>query len=151
MAAQIPDTIFIQGEKLELCCDPLELYWVFKKKNRPPFLKSPSCKRGYIATWEIIDKTLYLRDIHAHVRKRFMFWKSVIRYTMAMLFPESNATGMKAVWFSGKIRIPVGKRVSTVQYDYDSYFERELLITINRGIVTNAVILDYAERELIEA
>lgn len=149
MAAQLPDIIFYNDEKLELYSNPLESYWSSNKKRRPTFQVEEECRRGYIATWEIIDKLLILREIDGNVEKRFfLFWRKIKRYSMKMLFPAINTKGVVASWFTGKIRIPQGKMMFYVHQEYDSRFEREMVITIERGKVLKTVVLDYREQTL---
>jgi hypothetical protein len=150
MAAQLPDSIILQGEKQDLYSNPLELYWQLRNKKRPAFHLSSICKRGYIATWEIFDKKLILRSIDGNIEKRFfLFWKKTVRYTLNMLFPKAGTGGVKAVWFSGKLRIPQGKRTLYVHHEYDSRFERELVITVEKGTVVKAVTLDNVQQRLL--
>lgn len=65
--AQDPDIIYYKGKKYSLFSNPLEQY--FKSINNRPklFLESncgnTACWRGYIATWEISDKKLFLTEI----------------------------------------------------------------------------------------
>ena len=149
MAAQLPDIIHIHGEKFDLYSNPLEQYWSLKKKKRPDFLWSSMCKRGYIASWEIMDNQLILRSIDGNVEKRsFIFWKKTVRYILQMLFPKAGPGGVRANWFTGKIRIPQGKRTLYVHHEYDSRFEKELVITIQQGTIVKTVVLDYENQQL---
>lgn len=149
MAAQLPDKIILDNKILELYSNPLEQYWTINKKRRPLFESFRDCKRGYIATWELMDKLLILRAIEGRVRKKYLlFWNRVISYSLKKLFPSVNDTGIVASWFTGKIRIPQGKRTVYVHHDYDSRFERELIITIENGKVMKSVVLDYAQQKL---
>jgi hypothetical protein len=149
MAAQLPDIIHIHGEKMDLYSNPLEPYWQLKSKRRPSFLWSSMCKRGYIATWELLDKQLILRNIDGNIKRRsFLFWSKIMRFTLKMLFPKSGTGGVKANWFSGKIRIPHGKRTLYVHNEYDSRFEKEMVITIKQGNVIKIVMLDYENQQL---
>ena len=107
------------------------------------------CKRGYIATWEIVDKQLILRSVDGNIETRFfLLWKKTIRYTLQMLFPRAGASGVKATWFSGKLRIPHGRRRLYVHNEYDSRFEKEMVITVERGWVVKSVMLDYENQQL---
>ena len=149
MAAQLPDSIILHGEKLDLYSNPLEKYWQIKSKKRPEFHVTPICKRGYIATWEILDKSLILRNIDGNVERRFfLFWKKTVRFTLRMLFSKAK-TGVKATWFTGKIRIPLGKRMLYVHNEYDSRFEKEMVITIDKGAVIRTVTLDNVAQKLL--
>jgi hypothetical protein len=149
MAAQLPDIIIIQGEQMDLYSNPLEQYWSLYKKKRPAFQSSSSCKRGYIATWEILDKQLLFRSIDGNVEKRsFLFWKKIVRCSMKMLFSKAGNKPVIAKWFTGKIRIPQGNRTLYVHNEYDSRFEREMVITIENGSVIKTVVLDYTQQKL---
>jgi len=150
MAAQLPDNILFDGEKLDLYSNPLELYWQVRNKKRPVFHITPICKRGYIATWEIFDKHLILRSIDGNVENRFfLFWRKTVRFTLKMLFSRAGTGGVKATWFSGKIRIPLGKRLLYVHNEYDSRFEKEMVITIDKGAVVRTVTLDNVQQKLL--
>ncbi|HEU5290691.1 MAG TPA: hypothetical protein VFU05_08630 [Cyclobacteriaceae bacterium] len=149
MAAQLPDNIILQGEKLDLYSNPLEKFWQNKNKKRPEFHATPICKRGYIATWEIIDKHLILRSVDGNVDKRFfLFWKKTVKFTLKMLFSKARA-GVRASWFTGKIRVPLGKRMLYVHNEYDSRFEKEMVITIDKGSVVRTVTLDNVAQKLL--
>ena len=149
MAAQLPDNILYEGEKMDLYSNPLENYWALRNKKRPNFYWTPICKRGYVATWEIIDNQLILRSIDGNVEKRyFLFWKKPVRCTLKMIFSKAGVGGVKASWFSGKIRIPQGKRTLYVHNEYDSRFEREMVITVEQGNVVKTVVLDYIQQKL---
>jgi hypothetical protein len=149
MAAQLPDIIIMGGERMDLYSNPLEQYWSLHKKKRPAFQSSSSCKRGYIATWEILDKQLLFRSIDGNVEKRsFLFWKKIVRCSMKMLFSKAGNKPVIVKWFTGKIRIPQGNRTLYVHNEYDSRFEREMVITIENGSVIKTVVLDYTQQKL---
>lgn len=151
MAAQLPDCIILHGERMDLYSNPLEQYWILRKKKRPMFNTSQNCKRGYVATWEILDKQLILRNIDGNAEKRyFLFWKKIARYTLKMLFARAGNGGVLASWFTGKIRIPQGNRTLYVHNEYDSRFEREMVITVQQGKVLKTVVLDYTQQKLEE-
>lgn len=149
MAAQLPDILLLNGEKMDLYSNPLEPYWFLYPKKRPTFQPSESCKRGYVATWEICDKLLILRGIEGNViRRNFLFWKKVKPYSWKMLFPKVRKEGLVASWFTGKIRIPQGDRIFYVHEAYDSRFEREMIITLEKGQVIKTVVLDNKQQKL---
>ncbi|MEQ1586265.1 MAG: hypothetical protein ABL895_10325 [Cyclobacteriaceae bacterium] len=149
MAAQLPDILFLNSEKMDLYSNPLEPYWLMYPKKRPAFQSSESCKRGYVATWEICDKLLILRGIEGNViRRNFLFWKKVKPYSWKMLFPKVRKEGLVASWFTGKIRAPQGNRIFYVHEAYDSRFEREMIITLEKGQVIKTVVLDNKQQKL---
>jgi hypothetical protein len=149
MAAQLPDKILLNGEYHHLYSNPLEHYWILTDKRRPTFYPLPNCRRGYIATWEVKDNQLYLKDIDGNYEKTtFFFGKQTARYGLKILFPKSGNRLAKANWFSGKLRIPQGK-MTMYDEDYGSRFEQEIIITIEKGDVVKMVTIDYTKRVLI--
>jgi hypothetical protein len=151
MAAQLPDFILINGVKMNLFSNPLEQLWPNFNKKRPTFRESLICKRGYIATWEIRNKDLILRTLDGNVIERtWLFWKRLVRYSVQTLFPRAGDRGVKATWFSGKIRIPKGKQILYVHSNYDSRFEKEMVISVEKGAVTKTVVIDNMQQRLEE-
>ena len=62
--AQQPDILFYNGKKYSLYTNPLEGYFrKYPDKKPKTSIISTGNWRGYIATFEIIDSTLFLRDI----------------------------------------------------------------------------------------
>ena len=57
--------------------------------------------------------------------------------------PKAKNKLVKATWFSGKIRIPIGNMTMFEDRGYDSRFEKEQIITINRGEIIKSVTLDF--------
>ena len=80
-----------------------------------------------------------------------LFWKKIIPYSLKMLFKKAGDRAVMATWFTGKIRIPQGNRTYYVHEGYDSRFERETLITIDKAKVIKTVVLDYTRQELVVA
>ena len=150
MAAQVPDRILLNSEDLDLYSNPLELYWINTGKKRPSFHVSPECKRGYIADWEIKDQELFLTAVSASFDKRFLiFGKKLAVYTLKTLFPRCRGRLVKAIWFSGKLRIPHGKMTMYEHQGYESRFEKEIIVTVEKGKVIKMVTLDFTQKTLI--
>ena len=149
MAAQLPDKILVDGEQRELYSNPLELFWTSTKKTRPRFITTTECSRGYIAAWEIRNNNLLLKEINATYDRNYIFFKKKASYSLRNLFPKSKDRPVKAAWFSGKIRVPIGKMSMYVHSGYDSRFEKELILTIQEGEVIKVVTLDMKEKSLV--
>lgn len=149
MAAQKADIIVMDGETMDLYTNPLEDYWTRNKKRRPSFYGLDVCRRGYIATWNIRDGQLFLTGIEGDIENRSLFSSKAKKCTLKMLFKKPHPDGVKAEWFSGKLRIPRGNMTQYEHSGYDSRFERELIITINKGDVIKVATLDYTQRTLI--
>jgi hypothetical protein len=95
---------------------------------------------------------LLLRALDGNIaRSSFFFWKKFIPYTVDMLFPRSGGRTVKANWFSGKLRIPRGSMTRYDHHGYNSRFEKETLITVERGNVVKTVTIDYTSQRLVES
>jgi len=149
MAAQLPDKILLNGRLQQLFSNPLEHYWLKSEKKRPAFYSLPNCRRGYVATWEVLGKQLHLREIDGnHEKVNIFFRKETTRFSIKDIFPKSLGRLVKANWFSGKLRIPQGK-MTTYDDDYGSRFEQEMIITVEKGDIIKIATLDYTNRTLI--
>ena len=126
MTSQVADKIIIKGVSYPLFTNPLDEYWTKKNPKPAVGMTETSCWRGYIATWEIIDNVLCLVDI--------IFYTPDGEAGLDNVFPQ-HIGKIKAVWFSGKLRIPIGNCLRYVHGGYDSVYESDLIIRIRRGIV----------------
>ena len=144
MAAQLPDKVLVDGQQWDLFSNPLEQYWMRQYKKRPNFVPLPNCKRGYIANWEIKDNQFFLNSIDGNHEKRSLFFGvEQLRFSLKDLIPKSNNKPVLAKWFSGKLRIPKGRMTLYNHQDYNSRFEKETIITIDKGTLTKMVTIDY--------
>ena len=57
--------------------------------------------------------------------------------------------GVLANWFSGKLRVPAGNMTQYEHFSYNSRFEKEIIITVDKGQVIKMVTLDYTQQKLI--
>ena len=150
MAAQLPDKIVIDGKEMDLYSNPLEEYWITKEKRRPMFCTTMECRRGYIATWMLIDNQLYLKDVSGAIRRRnFILGDKIVNCTLEKLFSKPGKLGVKADWFSGKLRIPDGSMTMFEDNEYDSRFEKEIILSIDHGNIVKRVTLDKVRHTLI--
>jgi len=149
MAAQLPDKILLNGRSQQLYSNPLEHYWLQPEKKRPLFYPLPNCRRGYVATWEVIGNQFHLKEIDGNHEKTEMFFrKATARYSIDDIFPKARGRLVKASWFSGKLRVPQGK-MTAYDEDYSSRFERDTIISVEKGNIIKIVTLDYTRRALI--
>jgi len=147
MAAQLPDRIMLNGEYLSLYSNPLEQYWN-SGRNRPTFQSTRECRRGYVADWEIRADQLFITGIEGTYKRSFLFFKKISRFTLDTLFPRKPGKLIKAKWFTGKLRVPVGKMMRYGPVEYESRFEKETILTIEHGDVIKTVTLDFVQRTL---
>jgi hypothetical protein len=131
MTAQAPERLFYENQLLCIFDEPLLYYWA-SIEPLPQIVhelswSSTNCYRGYIGFWTIDDDRLYLIHIDGVL-------KSGEPLTIQHIFP--NATGkVLADWYSGVLRCPRGERLKAVNMGYESIFEEDLLITVEKGVV----------------
>jgi len=136
MTAQISDTLILNGEKVSLQCDPPLPYNHPRITTRPPedweeddrWCCSTACWRGYIATWEIRDNRLYLNGIRGD-------WRLL-------------GDPLFADWVTDELIIPRGERLLYVHMGYGSVYAQEERITVEKGIVTQTVIINNNPKNL---
>ena len=126
MTAQIGETVIIDGKSYRMCACPLDRY-LEQLENPPkfPFVGS-HLWRGYVGHWAIVDNALYLTKLDACI-------------SLKDLFPNANGKVL-ADWFSGDIRVVSGKMLQYVHTGFASIFERDIMITVEGGIVTRQQI-----------
>ena len=144
MTAQIPDTILIDGQAHALFSEPLDAY--YSDAPRPNFIPQNTANwRGYVGTWEIREGRLYLIRIAAEICALPLRWncpKDQRREVgLADLFPARGAA-VPADWFSGTLRVPVGGQLQYRHMGYESVYEFDLMLTIEKGVVKSTTTLD---------
>lgn len=134
---------------MDLFSNPLEMYWEKAGKHKPGFNTIETCKRGYIASWAIKENQLLLVDIDGEYTSTvLLFRRKLVKATVKKVFPKSNGS-VFANWYSGKLRIPTGSMTQYEHDDYNSRFEKEIIITIEKGKVLKMVTLDYTQQRLV--
>ena len=127
--AQYPDKIIYNGIEYDLFVNPLEAYLSINPDKRPRSnLISSALWRGYIATFEIVNSELYLKDIKISTGDmQKTEWVSVL--------PEflDGQPNLKIDWFSGLLVIPHGKLINYVHMGYASTYENYLLLEMENG------------------
>ena len=118
MTIQAGDILSYNGEKTTIATEPLKPY--LEARSDVGFIfKSTAWVRGYIATWEIRNKKLYLASLVGFIE---------------------NKTEFFANWFSGDIRIPEGKLLEKINLGYESVFEKDRILTFNKGILISETV-----------
>lgn len=62
------------------------------------------------------------------------------------LFPGQDR--VFADWFTGQIRIPYGELMEYVHMDYCSIYEKDIILTVVEGVVTEKIIIDNTNRPM---
>lgn len=142
--AQFPDYLIYKGEKLPIYSNPLESYFT-AENPRPKDLFRFSCTalwRGYLAWWKVEDGYLYLTKIVTGSCSA-----NAPEIPVARVFPGREAP-VKAVWFSGTLRIPQGRRLRYVHMGYGSVYEKDLLLTFEKGRLVREDVIDNTKSRL---
>jgi len=139
--AQEPDILIYKGKKYSLYTNPLEEYFrKYPDKKPKSSIISTSNWRGYVATFEIIDSTLFLRDIEMEIEGEKGFrTKSV----MNEVFPGESLIELE--WFNGLLTLPYGQLLNYVHMGYSSSFEYYLILEIRSGTLTKAKDFKYED------
>lgn len=143
MTAQIPETLQYEGQTLSMCSNPLNDYFALAGKKPPFAFTCTALWRGYVGQWEIVDGRLYLVGLSGEL----MDGSEV---SLATLFPEFPDR-VFAHWYSGTLRIPQGKQLEYVHMGYGSRFEQDLLIQLDRGVVTQTRVRQNGKSESASA
>jgi len=139
------DTLSLFSNPLELRSDWKELYKKISiaienedkrlypkkyEKKEVEVLFSTACWRGYIAEWEIINSQIYLNNIYACQDKN-------VRIDLKKILPKEFNNGLIfANWINGKLRAPKGVCLEWLNLDYNSIYEKELVLEFKNGILT---------------
>lgn len=127
MTAQYSEILHYKGEKLSMRVTPLSDYFVLMGM-RPNFqVRSTACWRCYVGEWEISLDRLYLIGISAN-------YDDGTEVTLGSLFPGYDSR-VFANWYSGVLSIPQGDLVQYVHMGFSSVYERDLLISVEQGVI----------------
>ena len=131
MTAQFSEHLHYDGRKLGMCTQPLNDYFALGGFN-PGFGQDwprgcTALWRGYIGTWEIVGGRLYLTAIN-------VMPGSEVGANLETVFP-GYPDRVFAHWYTGALRVPQGKVLKYVHMGYQSTFERDMLIDVERGVI----------------
>jgi hypothetical protein len=130
MTIQVGDILSYNGEKTTIATEPLKSY--LKTRSDVGFIfKSTALVRGYIGTWEIRNKKLYLTSLVGFIENNE-------QVDLNYLFPKK--TEVFANWFSGDIRIPEGKLLEKINLGYESVFEKDRILSFKEGILIGETV-----------
>ena len=135
MTAQTSEVLIYKNEELMLFSEPLEGLFEKLHPTYEPRNFSTACWRGYIGTWKIENNKLYLTKLES---VRYEDEESDLCLTD--LFPDSSGD-VFAIWYSGTLICPMGDILETIHAGFSTTFEKDLLIEIENGFVTNEEII----------
>ena len=142
--AQFPDLLVYEGETVGIFSNPLESYFD-DNHPRPNDVFKYSCTanwRGYLASWEIKEGFLYLIKLVDGSCS-----EDAPEIPLKKIFPKQKAP-IKAVWFSGVLKIPQGEQLRYVHMGYGSVYEKELHLVIENGKLIETKHIDNSKKML---
>ncbi|HTJ49673.1 MAG TPA: hypothetical protein VL443_09485 [Cyclobacteriaceae bacterium] len=146
--AQYPDKVIYNGKEYSLQSNPLESFFKENPDKLPKSeIVSTALWRGYVATFEVRDNQLYVKDIEIEVsdtsstRTSSFKWKSVLNE----VFPGQKE--VKVEWITGLLVMPYGKIVNYVHMGYGSTYEFYTLLEFEKGNLVREKNFKYDEYE----
>ena len=129
--AQYPDKIIYKGIEYDLFVNPLEAYLSENPGKRPRSnMASTALWREYVATFEIVNNELYLKDIKIEISTGDILRTEWVSVLLEFLNGQPN---FKIDWFSGLLVIPYGRLINYVHMGYGSTYENYILLEIEDG------------------
>ena len=115
-----------------MCTEPLSQYFQLSG-HWPEFQATCTANwRGYVGEWEIVDGRLYLVALEGHM-------KDGSEATLETIFPEFP-NRVFAHWYTGTIRVPQGKLLEYEHMAYESVYERDLILTLEKGCLVSSEV-----------
>ena len=141
--AQMGDLMIINGEKKMIFSNPLDGYISKHKIEIKNTGVCSACWRGYIATWDVIDGYLYILGLDECTCS-----PNDKPIPLKKIFPHIKGDKVKAIWYSGEIRIPLGKQLEYVHGGYMSKYEKDLFFKFKNGKLIGKRVMDNRESPL---
>ncbi len=136
--SQAGDILIFKGDTLTLFSNPLEQYFDIKSERTLNGKKlewtSTACYRGYRATWEVTNDSLFL------IRVQKGCYSEAPEYFD--LKSEFDSERVFAEWFTGKALVPRGKQIHYLHSGYESFYEKELVLSFTRGLLFEHIEYD---------
>lgn len=135
--AQIPDRLIYKGKSYNLHNNPLEAYFKEYPRKRPEGdVSSTALWRGYIATFEIQNGLLILKDLQIEVyehQEGREEWapNTTLKSVLKEVFPKKDT--IKIDWCTQILILPSGKIKNYVHQGYASIFEQYVLLEMKEG------------------
>lgn len=136
--AQVADKIIYNGQEYMLFSNPMESFFAQYPEKRPEGgIITTASWRGYVATFEIKDNQLYLKDIEidVYIKDEKVNDKYSSKSVLNEIFP--NQEHIKIDWLTGILVIPHGELVNYVHMGYASTYENYILLEIDKGDLKN--------------
>lgn len=144
--AQIGERLVWNGEVVELFSEPLSLNDSLYKgvSERLSGLGSTALWRGYVGSWTIENDSLFLDSICQRSRSssKMSFEKVDIRDLTSGYKMENSR--IFASWVTDTLRVVSGECVNYVHMGWESTYEKEWNVVVERGVVKNIIAFNNA-------
>lgn len=142
--AQVPDKIIFNGIKYDLMSNPLEVYFnKFPEKKPLANTNSTALWRGYIATFEVFENKLFVKDIVVQEENDSLH--NEIKEVSIFKAIFGNVERFNCDFFSGLLVLPYGELINYVHMGYSSTYANYILLEINESSLVNIKEYDYKE------
>ena len=132
MTAQIGENLRYEGKDYSMCTEPLNQYFALGG-DVPKFESTCTALwRGYVGSWEIINKRLYLAQLSGNL-------EGGAEASMTTIFPD-YPDRVFAHWYSGTLRVPDGKMLEYEHMGYGSTYETDIQINVEQGVVQQVTV-----------
>ena len=127
MTAQIGDYIQYQSKLYQMFSLPLESNPKLNQALAPPNPpQTTACWRGYVALWRIEGQHLQLIEVTDF--DDLAKWHTQTPY-------QSSEPPIAADWYTGTLRLQSGEQLQYVHMGFETRYEHEIHIQIDKGIV----------------
>jgi hypothetical protein len=116
MTAQMHEKLILNGEQTSMTSCPEIPEWNDRITRSDKPLMNTACWRGYVGTWEIKANMLFLVSLEG-------------------MYHLEGSEPLFADWFSGTLWVPRGKMLQYIHMGFESIYESELLIEVEKGLV----------------
>ncbi len=132
MTAQFGERLNYDGQEMSMCTEPLGDYFALGGVN-PGFgqewpLDCTALWRGYVGSWAVLGDRLYLVAIHN------LASDGADTNFLETIFP-GHPDSVFADWYTGTLCVPQGEILKYVHMGYQSTYERDILIDVERGVI----------------
>ncbi|MFA5848297.1 MAG: hypothetical protein WC833_00295 [Bacteroidales bacterium] len=128
---QAADYLIIEKDTVFLFANPLEPYLNYKNERKINGIEltmtSTGCWRGYVASWELKNDSLFLIKL--------MREKDSGEYITFNLKEEFGSDKVFAEWYTGTLYCPRGERLQYVHMGYGSIYEKEEYYKVWNGVI----------------
>ena len=148
---QIPDILIYNGKEYRLLNYLMETYFDKNPNMRPKIEQcSTGLYRGYIATFEIKDNQLFLKDfvIMDDKKDENGKWKTGWKSIINEVFP--NQEYIKVNWIIGLIEVVSGEKNDWIKHSFDFDFDYYIVFEIDEGNLNKEKWFERKEYEIFK-